>query len=178
MVKKKVLFVLCFLLCYFFYVQRQFLKFGGLQVLRSLVQEKGIEVLVVCVVMLFYDLVIEKMFVEEEVELIQEMFLEKLQQYCQVYFLLGLWEQGWCEIMVCFLVLFEYDVCEKVLQILGVFLVICWDYYCQDFQFSRILVSLQVEYQVLVSLELQDGEDEGYFWELLGFVNSLLKELR
>ena len=42
------------------YAQQQFLKLGGLQVLRSLVQEKGMEVLAVRVVTLLYDLVTEK----------------------------------------------------------------------------------------------------------------------
>lgn len=41
-----------------------------------------------------------------------------------------------------------------------------------------MLVSLQAEYQALAALELRDGEDEGYFRELLGSINSLLKELR
>lgn len=41
----QVLFALCSLLRHFPYAQQQFLKLGGLQVLRSLVQEKGTEVL-------------------------------------------------------------------------------------------------------------------------------------
>lgn len=56
----QVLFALCSLLRHFPYAQRQFLKLGGLQVLRSLVQEKGTEVLAVRVVTLLYDLVTEK----------------------------------------------------------------------------------------------------------------------
>ncbi|XP_023591361.1 nucleotide exchange factor SIL1 isoform X7 [Trichechus manatus latirostris] len=58
--KKKVLFALCSLLRHFPYAQQQFLKLGGLQVLRSLVQEKGTEVLAVRVVTLLYDLITEK----------------------------------------------------------------------------------------------------------------------
>ncbi|KAK2116871.1 hypothetical protein P7K49_003757 [Saguinus oedipus] len=57
---KQVLFALCSLLRHFPYAQRQFLKLGGLQVLRSLVQEKGTEVLAVRVITLLYDLVTEK----------------------------------------------------------------------------------------------------------------------
>nr|XP_054367683.1 nucleotide exchange factor SIL1 isoform X4 [Mirounga angustirostris] len=60
--KKKVLFALCSLLRHFPYAQQQFLKLGGLQVLRSLVQAKGTEVLAVRVVTLLYDLVTEKLF--------------------------------------------------------------------------------------------------------------------
>ncbi|KAM7142597.1 nucleotide exchange factor SIL1 isoform 2-T3 [Molossus nigricans] len=176
--KKKVLFALCSLLRHFPYAQQQFLKLGGLQVLRSLVQEKGTEVLAVRVVTLLYDLVTEKMFAEEEAKLTRETFPEKLQQYRQVHLLPSLREQGWCEITAHLLALPEHDAREKVLQTLGALLVTCWDHYHQDSQLSRMLASLQAEYQLLAAQELQDGEDEGYFWELLGSINSLLKELR
>ncbi|XP_058564507.1 nucleotide exchange factor SIL1 isoform X1 [Neofelis nebulosa] len=176
--KKKVLFALCSLLRHFPYAQQQFLKLGGLQVLRSLVQAKGTEVLAVRVVTLLYDLVTEKMFAEEEAELTQETSPEKLQQYRQVHLLPGLREQGWCEITAHLLALPEHDAREKVLQTLGALLATCRDRYHQDPQLSRTLVSLQAEYQALATLELQDGEDEGYFRELLGSINSLLKELR
>lgn len=56
----QVLFALCSLLRHFPYAQQQFLKLGGLQVLRSLVQEKSAKVLAVRVVTLLYDLVTEK----------------------------------------------------------------------------------------------------------------------
>lgn len=59
-VSPQALFALCSLLRHFPYAQQQFLKLGGLQVLRSLVQEKGMEVLAVRVVTLLYDLVTEK----------------------------------------------------------------------------------------------------------------------
>ncbi|EPY84444.1 hypothetical protein CB1_000475036 [Camelus ferus] len=254
--KKKVLFALCSLLRHFPYAQQQFLKLGGLHVLRSLVQEKGMEVLAVRVVTLLYDLVteknnlplfkheagpgllsqpasvcgpstpvfldnshtplktqgnailrcplcpnspegvdqyggmilmllaqltfveVQKMFAEEEAELTQETSPEKLQQYRQVHLLPGLREQGWCEITAHLLALPEHDAREKVLQTLVALLATCRDRYCQDPQLSRTLVSLQAEYQALAALELQDGEDEGYFRELLGSINSLLKELR
>ncbi|XP_021567224.1 nucleotide exchange factor SIL1 [Carlito syrichta] len=177
-VKKKVLFALCSLLRHFPYAQQQFLKLGGLQVLRNLVQEKGAEVLAVRVVTLLYDLVTEKMFAEEEAELTRETPPEKLQQYRQVHLLPGLQEQGWCQIIAHLLALPGHDAREKVLQTLGALLAPCRDHYRQDPQLSRTLVSLQAEYQALASLELQDGEDEGYFRELLGSVDSLLRELR
>ncbi|XP_044082426.1 nucleotide exchange factor SIL1 isoform X3 [Neovison vison] len=177
--KKKVLFALCSLLRHFPYAQQQFLKLGGLQVLRSLVQAKGTEMLAVRVVTLLYDLVTEKqMFAEKEAELTQETSPEKLQQYRQVLLLPGLREQGWCEIIAHLLALPEHDAREKVLQTLGALLATCRDRYRQDPQLNRTLVSLQAEYQALAALELQDGEDEGYFRELLGSINSLLKELR
>ncbi|CAO2593677.1 Nucleotide exchange factor SIL1, partial [Lemmus lemmus] len=176
--KKKVLFALCALLRHFPYAQQQFLKLGGLQVLRSLVQEKNAKVLAVRVVTLLYDLVTEKMFAEEEAELTQGSSPEKLQQYRQVHLLPGLREQGWCEITAHLLALPEHDAREKVLQTLGALLATCRDRYQQDLQLSRTLSSLRAEYQALASLELQEGEDDGYFRELLASINSLLKELR
>ncbi|XP_012374859.1 nucleotide exchange factor SIL1 isoform X8 [Dasypus novemcinctus] len=176
--KKKVLFALCSLLRHFPYAQQQFLKLGGLQVLKSLVLEKGTEVLAVRVVTLLYDLVTEKMFAEEEAELTRDTSPEKLQQYRQVHLLPGLREQGWCEITTNLLALPEHDAREKVLQTLDAFLVTCRDHYRQDPQLGRTLASLQAEYQALANLELQNGEDEGYFREMLGSVNSLLQELR
>ena len=65
-----------------------------------------------------------------------------------------------------------------MLQTLGALLATCRDHYRQDLQLSRTLSSLQAEYQALASLELQEGEDDGYFRELLASINSLLKELR
>lgn len=176
--KKKVLFALCSLLRHFPYAQQQFLKLGGLQVLKGLVQEKNMEVLAVRVVTLLYDLVTEKMFAEEEAELTQDVSPEKLQQYRQVHLLPGLREQGWCEITAHLLALPEHDAREKVLQTLGALLATCRDHYRQDLQLSRTLASLQAEYQALATLELQEGEDEGYFRELLGSIDSLLRELR
>lgn len=176
--KKKVLFALCSLLRHFPYAQQQFLRLGGLQVLRSLVQDKGTEVLAVRVVTLLYDLVTEKMFAEEEAELTRDMSPQKLQQYRQVHLLPSLQEQGWCEITAHLLALPEHDAREKVLQTLGALLATCRDRYRQDLQLSQTLSSLQAEYQALAALELQQGEDDGYFRELLGSITSLLKELR
>ncbi|XP_021111559.1 nucleotide exchange factor SIL1 isoform X2 [Heterocephalus glaber] len=158
--------------------KKQFLKLGGLQVLKGLVQEKNMEVLAVRVVTLLYDLVTEKKFAEQEAELTQDVSPEKLQQYRQVHLLPGLQEQGWCEITAHLLALPEHDAREKVLQTLGALLATCQDHYRQDPQLSRTLASLQAEYQALATLELQEGEDEGYFRELLGSIDSLLRELR
>ncbi|XP_066199217.1 nucleotide exchange factor SIL1 isoform X3 [Saccopteryx leptura] len=120
----------------------------------------------------------KKMFAEEEAELTRETSPEKLQQYRQVQLLPSLREQGWCEITAHLLALPEHDAREKVLQTLGAFLVTCRDHYHQDPELSRRLASLQAEYQVLAAQELRDGEDEGYFRELLGSIDSLLTELR
>ncbi|XP_040429043.1 nucleotide exchange factor SIL1 isoform X1 [Cygnus olor] len=59
-VKKKALFALCSMLRHFPYAQQQFLKLGGLQVLRGLFRQKGTEALHVRVVTLLYDLIMEK----------------------------------------------------------------------------------------------------------------------
>lgn len=118
------------------------------------------------------------MFAEEEAELSADMAPEKLQQYRQVHLLPSLQEQGWCEITAHLLALPEHDAREKVLQTLGALLATCRDRYKQDPQLSRTLASLQAEYQALAALELQEGEDEGYFRELLGSISSLLAELR
>ncbi|XP_066128712.1 nucleotide exchange factor SIL1 isoform X3 [Saccopteryx bilineata] len=120
----------------------------------------------------------KKMFAEEEAELTRETSPEKLQQYRQVQLLPSLREQGWCEITAHLLALPEHDAREKVLQTLGALLVTCRDHYHQDPELSRRLASLQAEYQVLAAQELRDGEDEGYFRELLGSIDSLLTELR
>lgn len=54
------LFALSSMLRHFPYAQQQFLKLGGLQVLRSLFRQKGMEPLHVRVVTLLYDLMVEK----------------------------------------------------------------------------------------------------------------------
>lgn len=57
---RQALFALCSMLRHFPYAQQQFLKLGGLQVLRGLFRQKGTEALHVRVVTLLYDLIVEK----------------------------------------------------------------------------------------------------------------------
>ena len=59
------LFALSSMLRHFPYAQQQFLKLGGLQVLRSLFRQKGMETLHVRVVTLLYDLIVEKVRSQE-----------------------------------------------------------------------------------------------------------------
>lgn len=59
------LFALSSMLRHFPYAQQQFLKLGGLQVLRSLFRQKGMETLHVRVVTLLYDLIMEKVRSQE-----------------------------------------------------------------------------------------------------------------
>ena len=107
------------------------------------------------------------MFAEEDAELTRDMSPKRLQQYRQVHLLPSLQEQGWCEITAHLLALPEHDAREKVLQTLGALLATCRDHFHQDMQLHRTLGTLQAEYQALAALELQEGEDEGYFRELL-----------
>ncbi|XP_074069030.1 nucleotide exchange factor SIL1 [Macrotis lagotis] len=176
-VKKKVLFALSSLLRHFPYAQQQFLKLGGLQVLRSLVHEKGMELLAVRVVTLLYDLVTEKMLVETA-EQGQDPSEEKVQQYRQVELMPGLQEQGWCNIISGLLGLPEHDMREKVLQTLSALLSLCRDRYRQDVLLSSTLQGLQDEYQELAAVEKQEGEENGYFQEMLGTINGFIQELR
>ena len=118
------------------------------------------------------------MFAEEDAELTRDMSPKRLQQYRQVHLLPSLQEQGWCEITAHLRALPEHDAREKVLQTLGALLATCRDHFHQDTQLHRTLGTLQAEYQALAALELQEGEDEGYFRELLDSINSLLTELR
>lgn len=69
-----------------------------------------------------------------------------------MHLLPSLREQGWCEITAYLLVLPEHNAFKKVLQTLGALLVTCWGHYCQDPQLSRMVVSLQAEYQALILL--------------------------
>uniref|UniRef100_A0A674GIA3 Nucleotide exchange factor SIL1 n=1 Tax=Taeniopygia guttata TaxID=59729 RepID=A0A674GIA3_TAEGU len=80
-VRKKALFALSSMLRHFPYAQQQFLKLGGLQVLRSLFRQKGMEPLHVRVVTLLYDLIMEKMLLEDSQH--GEQMEEKIQQYQQ-----------------------------------------------------------------------------------------------
>uniref|UniRef100_A0A5F8H9E0 Nucleotide exchange factor SIL1 n=1 Tax=Monodelphis domestica TaxID=13616 RepID=A0A5F8H9E0_MONDO len=176
-VKKKVLFALSSLLRHFPYAQQQFLKLGGLQVLRNLVHEKGMEMLAVRVVTLLYDLVTEKMLVET-VEHGQDPPPEKVQQYRQVSLMPGLREQGWCSIVSGLLGLPDHDMREKVLRTLGALLAPCRDRYRQDATLSSTLRGLRAEYQELAAQEQRDGEENGYFQEMLGTIDSFIRELR
>ncbi|XP_068960415.1 nucleotide exchange factor SIL1 isoform X1 [Petaurus breviceps papuanus] len=175
-VKKKALFALSSLLRHFPYAQQQFLRLGGLQALRSLVQESGMEVLAVRVVTLLYDLVTEKMLVETT-EHVQDS-PEKVQQYRQVELMPGLQEQGWCAIVSGLLGLPEHDTREKVLRTLSALLSPCRARYRQDVLLSSTLQGLRAEYQELAALEQRDGEENGYFQEMLGTINGFLQELR
>uniref|UniRef100_A0A8B9QMB1 Nucleotide exchange factor SIL1 n=1 Tax=Apteryx owenii TaxID=8824 RepID=A0A8B9QMB1_APTOW len=116
-VKKKALFALSSMLRHFPYAQQQFLKLGGLQVLRNLFREKGMEALYIRVVTLLYDLIMEKMLLEDSPN--GDQMEEKIQQYRQVKLVPAVVEQDWCMIVSNLLAMPEHDTREKVLKTVG-----------------------------------------------------------
>ncbi|KAI6077003.1 Nucleotide exchange factor SIL1 [Aix galericulata] len=166
-VKKKALFALCSMLRHFPYAQQQFLKLGGLQVLRGLFRQKGTEALQVRVVTLLYDLIVEKMLLEAPQH--GEQAEEKLVP--------ALVEQDWCAVVSKLLALPEHDAREKVLQLLGVLMAFCRERYRGDRALGAALGLLRSEYEELAAQERSDGDKDGYFQELLGSVNTIIQEL-
>uniref|UniRef100_A0A8C3J3S1 Nucleotide exchange factor SIL1 n=1 Tax=Calidris pygmaea TaxID=425635 RepID=A0A8C3J3S1_9CHAR len=169
-VKKKALFALSSMLRHFPYAQQQFLKLGGLQVLRSLFRQKGMETLYVRVVTLLYDLIMEK----EELLSCEE----KIQQYRQVKLVPAVVEQDWCVVVSNLLATPEHDTREKVLKTVGVLMAFCKERYRGDQALSTTLSLLRSEYEELAAEEQREGDKDGYFQELLGSVNTIIQELR
>ncbi|XP_053236479.1 nucleotide exchange factor SIL1 [Podarcis raffonei] len=176
-VKKKALFALSSMLRQFPYAQQQFLKLGGLQVLRHLCTEKGTEMLHIRIVTLLYDLVVEKLSLKDSPD-DDDQFRERAQQYSQVILLPAIVEQGWCGIIPNLLRMPEHDAREKVLKTVHVLLASCRDSYKADHSLSHTLSLLRQEYEVLAADEQKEGEDDGYFKEVLGSINSLAQQLK
>ncbi|XP_066184972.1 nucleotide exchange factor SIL1 isoform X2 [Sylvia atricapilla] len=175
-VRKKALFALSSMLRHFPYAQQQFLKLGGLQVLRSLFRQKGMEPLHVRVVTLLYDLLMEKMLLEDSQH--GEQMEEKIQQYQQVRLLPAVVEQGWCALVPNLLAMPEHDTREKVLKLVGVLVAFCREHYRGDPTLGTTLSLLRSEYEELAAEEQREGDKDGYFRELLGSVNTIIQELR
>uniref|UniRef100_A0A8C3J374 Nucleotide exchange factor SIL1 n=1 Tax=Calidris pygmaea TaxID=425635 RepID=A0A8C3J374_9CHAR len=173
-VKKKALFALSSMLRHFPYAQQQFLKLGGLQVLRSLFRQKGMETLYVRVVTLLYDLIMEK----EELLSCEDQPEEKIQQYRQVKLVPAVVEQDWCVVVSNLLATPEHDTREKVLKTVGVLMAFCKERYRGDQALSTTLSLLRSEYEELAAEEQREGDKDGYFQELLGSVNTIIQELR
>ncbi|NXA39744.1 SIL1 factor, partial [Eudromia elegans] len=174
-VKKKALFALSSMLRHFPYAQQQFLKLGGLQVLRDFFREKGMEALYVRVVTLLYDLVMEKMLSEDSAD--GDHAQEKMEQYRQVRLVPAVVEQDWCAIVSNLLAAPEHDTREKVLKTLGALMAFCKEHYRGDPRLGATLGLLRREYQELAAQELSEGDRDGYFKELLGSVNTIIQEL-
>ncbi|XP_059716327.1 nucleotide exchange factor SIL1 isoform X4 [Haemorhous mexicanus] len=175
-VRKKALFALSSMLRHFPYAQQQFLKLGGLQVLRSLFRQKGMEPLHVRVVTLLYDLIMEKMLLEDSQH--GEQMEEKIQQYQQVRLVPAVVEQGWCALVPNLLAMPEHDTREKVLKLVGVLVAFCREHYRGDPALGTTLSLLRSEYEELAAEEQREGDKDGYFRELLGSINTIIQELR
>ncbi|KGL85376.1 Nucleotide exchange factor SIL1, partial [Tinamus guttatus] len=174
-VKKKGLFALSSMLRHFPYAQQQFLKLGGLQVLRNFFREKGMEALYIRVVTLLYDLIMEKMLLEDSPN--GDHAQEKIEQYRQVRLVPAVVEQDWCAVVSNLLATPEHDTREKVLKTVSVLMAFCKEHYRGDVRLSATLGLLRREYEELAAQELREGDKEGYFKELLGSVNTLIQEL-
>ncbi|KAM6055945.1 nucleotide exchange factor SIL1 isoform 1-T1 [Chlamydotis macqueenii] len=174
-VKKKALFALSSMLRHFPYAQQQFLKLGGLQVLRSLFRQKGMETLHVRVVTLLYDLIVEKMLLEDSQH--GDQLEEKIQQYRQVKLVPAVVEQDWCVVVSNLLAVPEHDTREKVLKTVSVLMAFCKERFRGDRALSSTLGLLRREYEELAAEEQRAGDRDGYFQELLGSVDSVLREL-
>ncbi|ETE66275.1 Nucleotide exchange factor SIL1 [Ophiophagus hannah] len=172
-VKKKALFALSSMLRHFPYAQQQFLKLGGLQVLRNLCTEKGMEILYIRTVTLLYDLVqlLKNSDDEDEAH-------GKTQQYSQVNLMPAIVEQGWCTIISNLLRAPEHDSREKVLKTVHVLLAFCKDTYAGDPALNHALSRLRQEYEELAEEERKEGEEDGYFKELLHSINSIAQQLK
>uniref|UniRef100_A0A8C0I795 Nucleotide exchange factor SIL1 n=1 Tax=Bubo bubo TaxID=30461 RepID=A0A8C0I795_BUBBB len=178
-VKKKALFALSSMLRHFPYAQQQFLKLGGLQVLRSLFRQKGMETLHVRVVTLLYDLIVEKVRSWEGGDWTRpDQMAEKIQQYRQVKLVPAVVEQDWCVVVSNLLAMPEHDTREKVLKMVGVLMAFCRERYRGDQALSTTLSLLRSEYEELAAEEQREGDKDGYFKELLGSVNTIIQELR
>ncbi|XP_039241419.1 nucleotide exchange factor SIL1 isoform X1 [Pipra filicauda] len=175
-VRKKALFALSSMLRHFPYAQQQFLKLGGLQVLRSLFRQKGMETLHVRVVTLLYDLIMEKMLLEDSQH--GEQMEEKIQQYREVRLVPAVVEQDWCAVAPNLLAMPEHDTREKVLKLVGVLMAFCREHYRGDPALGTTLGLLRSEYEELAAEEQREGDKDGYFRELLGSINTIIQELR
>ncbi|MGH0163526.1 UNVERIFIED_CONTAM: hypothetical protein FKN15_065978 [Acipenser sinensis] len=148
-VKKKCVFAMASLLRHFPFAQQRFLKLGGLQVLEALFLSAGGASLRVRAVTLLYDMIVEKLA-----------------------------ERGWCGLVPELLASPEHDVREKALRALLAMMPPCRELYRGDRALAGALSLLQEQYQGLAESERGFGDEDGYFRELLGLVESMLGKLR
>ncbi|XP_069505503.1 nucleotide exchange factor SIL1 [Ambystoma mexicanum] len=176
-VKKKALFALSSMLRQFPYAQQQFLRLGGLDVLKGLSRERGAQTLSVRVVTLLYDLMVEKQILLDDGKY-NELGSEKIQQYSQVDLAEAIQDQGWCTLISDLLGVPDHDHREKVLQTLNVLLSTCREPFRTNGQLNTTLDILRKEYEDLVKEEKNDGDDDGYFKELHNLVIDFTEGLR
>ncbi|KAG8449455.1 hypothetical protein GDO86_016199 [Hymenochirus boettgeri] len=174
-VKKKTLYALSSMLRQFPYAQQQFMKLGGLQILKDFFRGKNAESLYVRVVTLLYDLVMEKMLLYKDNN--TQQIQEKQEQYKKIQLLEAIIEQGWCPIISDLLRLPENDAREKVLKSISLLMPSCRAEFQKDLNLQTILDSLRKEYEDLDADEKKSGEQDGYFNELLNLTNSVITNL-
>ncbi|XP_053574524.1 nucleotide exchange factor SIL1 isoform X2 [Bombina bombina] len=174
-VKKKALFALSALLRQFPYAQQQFLKLGGLQILKNVFKGKNAEMLYVRVITLMYDMIMEKML-NKESNITQKN--ERIQQYEQINILPAITEQGWCTMISNLLNLSENDAREKVLKIVSILITPCRNEFLKDQNLHTALDSLKKEYEDLASEEQSAGEKDGYFNELHNLIINIVDKLK
>ncbi|XP_041096255.1 nucleotide exchange factor SIL1 [Polyodon spathula] len=179
-VKKKALFAMASLLRHFPFAQQRFLKLGGLQVLEALFLSPGGASLRVRAVTLLYDMIVEKeLILQHGLDPVPDASYEaRLQQYSQVSVLPQLAERGWCGLVPELLASPEHDVREKALRALLAMMPPCQELYRGDRALAAALSLLQEQYQGLAESERSFGDENGYFGELLGLVESMLGKLR
>ncbi|MEE6479024.1 hypothetical protein FKM82_012098 [Ascaphus truei] len=175
-VKKKALFALSSMLRQFPYAQQQFLKLGGLQLLKNVFREKHAESLYIRVITLIYDMIVEKILIYKGNNTGQNK--EKIQQYNQINLLSAIKERGWCTIISNLLELPENDAREKVLKTVSLLITSCRDQFREDQNLHNILNGLRNEYKDLVVDEQNSGEKDGYFSELLKLINDIVDQLK
>ncbi|XP_077168861.1 nucleotide exchange factor SIL1 isoform X2 [Paroedura picta] len=103
---------------------------------------------------------------------------ERTQQYNQVNLGPAIVEQGWCTIISDLLKLPKHDTREKVLKTVHVLLALCRDDYKGDHGLNHTLSRLRLEYEELVAEEQEEGDEDGYFKELLSSINSIAQQLK
>ncbi|TRY60141.1 hypothetical protein DNTS_006450 [Danionella cerebrum] len=165
-VKKKVLFAVAALLRHFPFAQSHFLKLGGVQVLNELFQVPGAEALRELISQVGLDLIPDSSH------------QERLRQYAEVSLLPVLVEQGWCHRVPELLSSSEHDWREKALRTLLAMMAYCQTQFQQNSLLEASLSELQKQYQELVVTELDVGEQDGYFGEILALVDSVLVKMR
>ncbi|XP_032885821.1 nucleotide exchange factor SIL1 isoform X2 [Amblyraja radiata] len=176
-IKKKALFALSSTLRHFPFAQQQFLKLGGLQVLRQLFQARRTESLHVRVITLLYDMALEKKLIQENKDS-HTMHKEENRQYDEINLLPPMLEQGWCVLLPQLLTSTEHDTREKVFKTMSILMAACRNQYQALQGLSSSLIMLRSEYENLAAEELREGEQDGYFLGLLNSLNSIIEQLR
>ncbi|XP_042706692.1 nucleotide exchange factor SIL1 isoform X9 [Chrysemys picta bellii] len=121
---------------------------------------------------------VKKKMLLEDSENKEDQLEEKVQQYKQVNLVPAVVEQGWCVIISNLLALPEHDTREKVLKTVRVLMAACRDGYQGDYALSTTLSMLRTEYEELAAEEQREGDNDGYFKELLSSINTIIQELR